>query len=128
MKTVKNSFIGSTLGQKCPRCRQGDLFVHHPYNLKKFTEMNNACDVCGQKFTFEPGFYDGAMYVSYAMQVATITSVMVAYYVLYPAASLTLKLSTFILLMIAMIPLTLRVSRSLWIHFFVKFEPERSPK
>ena len=31
--------------------------------------MNDNCSVCQQKFVIEPGFYLGAAYVSYALQV-----------------------------------------------------------
>jgi hypothetical protein len=43
------------------------MFKYNSYNLGKFTEMNETCSVCGLRFEIEPGFFWGAMYVSYAI-------------------------------------------------------------
>jgi len=125
MKSQKNYTI-SVLDQTCPRCRKGPLFKYPPYNLKHFTEMNKTCACCSQKFELEPSFYDGAMYVSYAIQVALFVSVFVAYQVLNPDADILWKISTVIFLVFALFPLILRWSRSLWIHFFVKFDKQKA--
>ena len=55
---------------KCPRCRQGKIFKFSPFNYLKFYKMNDHCPQCGQTFHPEPGFYFGAMYISYAFSVA----------------------------------------------------------
>ena len=60
---------------KCPRCREGEMFHHPPYNYMKFYEMRDKCPVCEQTFHPEPGFYFGAMYVSYSFSVAWVLGV-----------------------------------------------------
>ncbi|MEQ8928031.1 MAG: DUF983 domain-containing protein [Fulvivirga sp.] len=112
--------LKTILTQKCPRCGQGDLFKSSTYNLKHFAEMHTQCAHCNQKFELEPSFYTGAMYVSYALQVAIFTAVIVAYKVLYPQASVTTYILSIIGAIILLVPLTFRLSRSVWIHFFVK--------
>jgi len=56
---------------KCPRCRQGDMFLtKNPYNPKGFMKMNDTCPVCGDYFDKEVGFYYGSSYVSYVFSIA----------------------------------------------------------
>ena len=57
----------SLLKCKCPRCQSGNIFKFGAYNLSKFTEMNDVCPVCKLRFEIEPGFFWGAMYVSYVI-------------------------------------------------------------
>ena len=57
----------SVLQGKCPRCQSGKIFKYGPVTLKKFTEMYDDCPVCNLHFEIEPGFFWGAMYVSYTM-------------------------------------------------------------
>lgn len=52
---------------KCPRCQTGNMFKHKALNLKGFMDMNETCNHCGLRFEIEPGFFWGAMYVSYAL-------------------------------------------------------------
>ena len=55
---------------KCPNCREGSLFVNsNPYKLRELNKMHERCSKCNLKFSLEPGFYQGAAYVSYALQV-----------------------------------------------------------
>ena len=57
----------SIIQEKCPRCQTGKMFKYPATNLAKFTDMNEKCSVCNLHFEIEPGFYWGAMYVSYAI-------------------------------------------------------------
>lgn len=60
---------------KCPRCRKGDMFRVPPYDYLNFYKMHDQCPVCHQTFHPEPGFYFGAMYVSYAFSVIWVLGV-----------------------------------------------------
>ncbi|MGB0368672.1 MAG: DUF983 domain-containing protein, partial [Flavobacteriales bacterium] len=80
----KGSKIYSMLRLKCPRCHEGDLFLHkNPYSFTKLEKMPDNCPVCDQKYWPEPGFYYGAMYVSYALTIALSVAVFVAMTVLW---------------------------------------------
>jgi len=127
MNKSKKTYFGSVMGQRCPKCRTGNLFTHSPYTVSKFMNMNSNCSHCGQKFELENSFFYGAMYVSYAFQVALFSTVWVAFNVLYPEASFELKFGFVIGIVILLLPIILRLSRSLWIHFFVKFKPSKNP-
>ncbi|WP_236664959.1 DUF983 domain-containing protein [Marivirga atlantica] len=71
----------------------------------------------------EPSFFDGAMYVSYAMQVALIITVFTALNIL-GFAQLWLIISISVGLSLVLIPITFRLSRSIYINLFVKYDPE----
>jgi uncharacterized protein (DUF983 family) len=66
----KPSGIAAFLGGKCPRCRSSKIFTHSFYNLFHFSEVHANCPKCGVKIEPEPGFFWGAMYFSYAINVA----------------------------------------------------------
>lgn len=52
---------------KCPRCQSGNMFKYRSTRLTKFMDMNEFCPNCHLRFEIEPGFFWGAMYVSYAI-------------------------------------------------------------
>ncbi|MEO0066520.1 MAG: hypothetical protein RI983_1846, partial [Bacteroidota bacterium] len=81
---LKKTYIVSALSNKCPRCREGELFVRKSaYGLKgSATEMYEICPVCHQPTEIEVGFYYGTGYVSYALSVALTVSTFVAWKVL----------------------------------------------
>lgn len=64
-----NVFKSALLG-KCPRCRKGNMF--NPAIFRPFTKqkMLDRCEICNLHFEIESGFYWGAMYFSYALNVA----------------------------------------------------------
>jgi len=116
--------LSSMLRLRCPRCRQGKLFtVSNPYHLKRMNEMPDRCPACGQDFEIEPGFYFGATYVSYALNVAWLVPTF-----LLTRFVIGWEFRTFVIIMFALlpilVPLIFRVSRSIWLHFFVRFDPE----
>ena len=116
------SIIKSIFNLKCPRCRKGDLFeVNNPYRLKKLNVMNDNCSVCQQKFVIEPGFYLGAAYVSYALQVLVMV---VTYLILsrFTDFSVNWITSSIAIIVLLVAPYFIVLSRSFWISFFVSFD------
>src|SRR5436190_12582264 len=53
--------LRAIIRQRCPVCLQGAMF-------RGRFEMNTTCPVCGHRFEREPGFFQGAMYVSYGIR------------------------------------------------------------
>jgi uncharacterized protein (DUF983 family) len=116
------------LTNRCPACHEGHLFEKaNPY-ASGFMTMKPKCEVCGENFKREPGFYFGAAYVSYALTVALWVAVVVA---LYTFDAIGLMEYTFfykpmltivigIVLLVVLLPVLFRLSRSLWIHMFVQ--------
>lgn len=114
---------------KCPRCRQGDMFVNNnPYQLKETMKMNDTCPVCGQAFNLEVGFYYGSSYISYAFAVALSVSTFVAWWVLIGFSLEDNRLFYWIginaFLLIALQPYLMRLARAGWLRFFVRFDKD----
>ncbi len=85
--------------------------------------MHDHCPRCGQRYEIEPSFFMGAMYVSYALQVAIFITVFVAVNVLTTDAEVYVYISSIAVATLLLIPVVLRLSRSIWIHLFVKYDP-----
>ena len=128
-KKVSRGYISSVIGCRCPRCREGKLFQHPvTISFKKNMLMNKECTVCGQAGEIEVGFYYGTSYVSYAITVGLSLGSLGIW-------ALTIGLSTndnrfFIwmgvnaALLILLQPWLMRFSRSLWISWFIKYDPK----
>lgn len=106
---------------KCPRCHEGNLFTAKSYS-KKFMEMPSRCPVCNLNYEPEPAFYTGAMYVSYALQVALFTAIYVALRVLFNP-TMEVYLIAMIAVPVLLAPVTLRLSRAIYINFFNSYDP-----
>lgn len=50
---------------KCPRCHEGNLFETATFSFQKPFDMYDRCPNCQQNYMPEPGFYFGAMFISY---------------------------------------------------------------
>ncbi|MFM7054513.1 MAG: DUF983 domain-containing protein [Bacteroidota bacterium] len=119
----KGDKVYSIFNNKCPRCHKGDFFVNKSsFNFKGFSKMNEKCEKCELSFEQEPGYYFGAMYISYAINVAIMVSVWVAFLVLAGSDfNVWWMIAVSIVLGLALTPMTFRISRLAWINFFVKF-------
>jgi hypothetical protein len=89
--------------------------------------MHDHCPVCGQPTEIEVGFYYGTGYVSYALTVAYFVSMFVAWKVLIGMTwelednRMFYWLGTTIFLLILLQPILMRLSRSIWLGWFVSY-------
>lgn len=102
---------------RCPRCAKGQVFKHPISRLLHFTEMNNTCSVCGASFEPEPGFYFGAMFISYAFAVAIMFVNSVILYVFFNPETVT-YIYVFLASVLLATPVTFRYSRLIWLYWF----------
>ncbi len=132
MSTNKTNrgYLAATIGCRCPRCREGKLFEYPvtPFNLKKNTQMNQACVVCGQPTEIEVGFYYGTSYVSYAI---TVFLSVISLAVWWLTVGLSIYDNRFFywmgmnaVLLLCLQPWLMRLSRSFWISWFVRFDAD----
>lgn len=112
----------SIFAYTCPKCRQTKMYKE-PFNMSKPVEMNKSCEVCGQVFEPEPGFYYGAMFISYILS-GWIFILLALLFVFGFKWSLELSMGVVVVFAILTFFKLMRISRSLWIHFIVKFDPE----
>jgi uncharacterized protein (DUF983 family) len=117
----KGTKLYSILHSKCPRCQKGDLYPDvNPYHLKKMTAMYPECSNCKQSFDPEPGFYYGAMYVSYGLTVALAIFIIILTVFIFSLESFWV-ISIISSAIVILSPLTLRFSRNIWLNMFVKY-------
>jgi uncharacterized protein (DUF983 family) len=107
---------------KCPKCRQGNMFPVSPFSYRKLTVMHSRCPVCDASLVPEPGFYDGAMYISYAFSVALMVTSLVAINVLVAEPKLWMYLTTVVVLTIFLMPAMLRYSKTLYLYWMGKLK------
>lgn len=120
------AYIPSLLKLKCPHCRTGDMFVNKRSYSKKFMQMHEKCQVCGQPMELETSFYYGTGYVSYALAVAVTIASLIAWWVII---GLSLHDNRFFwwmgwnaVLLLVLQPYLMRLSRTVWLSFFVRYD------
>ena len=113
------SRISSLLKEKCPKCETGKVFKTKGNILTlKFPEMNKQCDHCSHTFEIEPGYFYGAMFVSYGLVVLE----MFAFFLISLAFEMNLNMRL-ILVIVPMILLSIinfRYSRIIWMYVFTR--------
>jgi hypothetical protein len=117
---------------RCPRCRKGPMYKDaNPYKslrLSHIFNMYDNCPVCKQKYDLEPGFWYGTAYVSYALTVAVSAATFVAWVVLIGISTDDNRVFYWLgfngLFLLLIQPWLMRLSRVLYIRFFVKYDPQ----
>ncbi|MBL4745064.1 MAG: DUF983 domain-containing protein [Flavobacteriaceae bacterium] len=122
----KSSKLYSIFNNKCPRCHTGNFMENDTkFGLIKSMNMHENCSNCSLKYMIEPSFFYGAMYVTYGITIAiSVATFIIAYGVfglsyLYSTISIAFAI-------IAFIPNTIRLSRILWIHLFISYNPTKT--
>ncbi len=131
-KKKKPNYFLSIFSMTCPRCRKGKMFkdsnAYRNLSLKHIFDMYDNCPVCDQKYDMEPGFWYGTGYVSYALAVAISVSTFVAWWVLIGISTednrIFYWLITNAITLIVIQPWMMRLSRVIYIRFFVRYDDE----
>ncbi len=93
-------------------------------------QMNEHCPSCGQPTELEVGFYYGTGYVSYGLSVAFSVATFVIWKVLIGLSfsvddnRILYWMGVNILLLLVTQPMQMRLSRSLWLSWFVKYDKD----
>ena len=117
VSTARDIFL-----QRCPRCRTGKMFQGSIYF--GFPKMHESCPTCGLRFAREPGYFLGAMYISYILGVGIIVGIAAA---LWAATGWWITKSTIwaVVLFLPLAPAITYLSRVLWIYMDQHFDPQR---
>ncbi|MEM9919447.1 MAG: DUF983 domain-containing protein [Bacteroidota bacterium] len=110
---------------KCPTCHEGDLFETGTWSFQRPTDMPKRCPKCGQSYSPEPGFYYGAMFISYIIS---------GWFCLGFAAlmifgfGMSINGSFLLLIFVAAIFFIwyFRFSRAVWININYHYDPEKA--
>ncbi len=122
MKTGVLSTFNDILHQRCPRCRVGKIFPRSIF--LGFPKMHEECSVCHLRYEREPGYFLGAMYISYGLGVLLIVFFA---FLLWLATGwwITKDVLWAIVLFLPFSPAVTLLSRVLWIYLDQKVDPAR---
>ena len=67
-KMTQGNLFMRILKEKCPNCGKGNVYEKKT-NFLQWPVMKDDCEVCHYHFDREPGYFLGAMYISYGLSV-----------------------------------------------------------
>jgi hypothetical protein len=128
-KDRKRSYWKALVTNQCPHCREGKIFTKgNAYDFKDNLKMHENCPICNQVTEIEVGFYYGTSYVSYILTVALSGFTFVAWCIFIGISVDDNRVFYWLginsALVLLMQPLIMRFSRTLWLSWFVKYDPE----
>ncbi len=122
MKFLKGTSIYSILTGSCPVCQNESMYKNTSiFAIKDVLGMNERCSHCNTKYSMEPSFFYGAMYVSYGVGIAFGVA---AFVISHLFLKLNLLISYFIIVatIVVFLPIILRLSRNIWINLFMSYD------
>ncbi|WP_440880219.1 DUF983 domain-containing protein [Tenacibaculum sp. C7A-26P2] len=124
----KGSKLYSIFRNKCPRCHEGDFFKYKiSFNPKKISTLHDNCSECNLKYMMEPSFFFGAMYVNYAIAVALFVAIFIIAKV-FIGLSILHSFISIVIVSLLLTPVSLRLSRIIWINLFVSYKQQNNSK
>lgn len=111
-----SSLLKNVFREKCPFCGQGDVFIKKSF--WRIPEMHPECPVCKRDLTGEPGYFFGAMYVSYAISVLAGIITFVLCKFVFGVESLYLLIGIIAFVIIVISYKNFKWSRIVWLKIF----------
>jgi hypothetical protein len=90
--------------------------------------MHENCPVCGFRFSREPGYFFGAMYISYPLAVVVLGLMALAVQGCAPDWPWLVCLGLAFVPFLLLVPIVFRYSRVIWMYFDHWADPEPSPR
>ena len=116
-KQSKDNLLQLILKEKCPNCGRGDVYQKKKH-LLELPVMNDRCDDCNYYFDREPGYFLGAMYISYGLAVLQGIITFFTLYFFFPNTP-TIWVVLIILAVIFLFSIkNYKLSRIIYIHIF----------
>ena len=100
---------------RCPRCLEGAVF-------ESLWTMHPLCPFCQLEYEREPGYFLGAMYVSYGMALA-VGGPIVAVLMVLGGLSVNQCILVMAVTLPLLAPLLFRYSRVFWMHLDQVLDP-----
>jgi hypothetical protein len=102
--------------------------------LSYILDMPETCTECGQRYDLEQGFWYGTGYVSYALAVAVSVTTFLAWLVFFGVSTEDNRVFYWLalngVLLVALQPWLMRLSRVIYLYFFVRYDenyPQTKP-
>jgi len=120
----KGNKLYSILTGSCPKCHEESMYLaNNPYKSGHLFKMHDRCSTCNTKYKIEPSFFYGAMYVSYGVGIAFAVAAFVITK-LFLGTDLITAFLAIVGTMVLFMPVIIRLSRNIWINFFIKYDPK----
>ena len=120
----KGSKAYSIGGLKCPQCQESDMFYTGSFSFKRSFDMKERCERCNLNYFPEPGFYYGAMFISYILMGWFCLGFVALFHWV-----LGWSINASFLLLIAFCTIffvyIFRLARAIWININVKYNPSK---
>jgi len=119
MKTGK---LYSIFFNKCPRCNKGKFWKsNNPYyNLfLNGGENHSHCLNCDLKFEIEPGFFYGAMYISYGLGIGIGSLILIISLAVFQMKNILLLSLIIGISILVLAPVNYFLSRLIWLNTFI---------
>lgn len=113
----KGNLVMNILTEKCPHCSKGHVFEKRT-ELFQLPVMKKSCDVCHYKFDREPGYFLGAMYLSYGLAVLQGLITFLICYFLFPAMPIIWVAFSVVGVIASFSLKNYKLSRIMYIHLF----------
>ncbi|MCH2082645.1 MAG: DUF983 domain-containing protein [Saprospiraceae bacterium] len=110
---------------KCPRCHKEDMFDTPTFSFQQPFEMRERCPHCNLDFFPQPGYYYGAMFISYIFTgFFCLGFIMFFHWVLdwSMGASFGLLISICAIFFV----FVFRLARSIWININYSYDPSKA--
>ncbi len=115
-------FLVKILRNRCPYCHEGTVFTNSNLLSLLPGKMHHDCPHCKARFMREPGYFWGAMYVSYALATA---EGFITYFLCRLLGTGTydlINLAAIIAAILLLSPFNFRMARIVWLYIFARID------
>lgn len=120
----KGSKLYSIAHLTCPQCNEGKFLVSSVYDLRHVGDVRENCNVCGLKYSEEPGFYYGAMYVSYGLGVALFVTIWASCNLFFENIGVWTQIGLVVFFSIVLSPYLFALSKIIWANMFIHYKAD----
>lgn len=110
--------LKSVFNLRCPACEKSYLFESEAKIFSFNFKMHKTCSVCKENLAKEPGFYFGAMFISYIVS-GLLSLIFVGILIILLKIDWHIALGILFVILAIFYSYLFKVSRSIWIHLFV---------
>ena len=96
--------------QRCPRCCRSRIYAAGMH-------MHRRCPVCDLLYEREPGYFMGALYISYGISSFVLMLALLFAHLALPDFDLGWLVLILCVLYLPLVPMVTRYARVLWIYF-----------
>ncbi len=123
----KGSKAYSIFNFKCPKCHETDMFCTPTFAFKRPFDMEERCAHCGQHLMPEPGFYYGAMFISYIFMGWFCIGFVALFHWVFDW-SIEASFALLIAVCAVFFVYIFRLARAIWINLNVHYDPSKAQK